>query len=170
MKTKNVLREKLGITQKDLAVLLGISRSYLALFELGKRSLPVEAKQKLAALINKSNQNQNFKKTENFAIEPTQKIKMLKELLQNNQRKKYILEKKLKSLEKKLIKEETSQELIQFINEDDDLFKNLKIFPKRNSSKNSSKQDELRNFYLLEIKKELLIIEEKTLKNFLEMF
>jgi transcriptional regulator with XRE-family HTH domain len=56
MKTKNVIREKLGITQEDLAVLLGISRSYLALFELGKRSLPVEAKQKLAALINKSNQ------------------------------------------------------------------------------------------------------------------
>lgn len=57
MKTKNVLREKLGITQEDLAVLLGDSRSYLALFELGKRSLPEESKQKLAALINKSNEN-----------------------------------------------------------------------------------------------------------------
>lgn len=53
---------------------------------------------------------------------------MLKELLQNNQRKQYILVKKLKSLEKKLIKEETSQELIQFINDDDEFFKNLKIF------------------------------------------
>lgn len=90
---------------------------------------------------------------------------MLKELLQNNQRKQYILVKKLKSLEKKLIKEETSQELIQFINDDDEFFKNLKIFSKRNSSKN----DELKNLYLLEIKKELLIIEEKTLKNFLEI-
>jgi len=144
MKIKNVLREKLGITQEDLAVLLGISRSHLALFELGKRSLPAEAKQKLAALINKSNQNQNFKKTENFALEPTQKIKVLEELLQNNQRKQYILEKKLKSLKKKLNKEETSQELIQFINEDDELFKNLKIFSKRKTSKNSSKNDELR--------------------------
>ena len=50
-KANQRLRYLLGITQEELAMLLGISRSQLSLYELGLRELPTAALQKLAEMI-----------------------------------------------------------------------------------------------------------------------
>ena len=45
-----IIREKMGISQEYFAILLGVSRAALSLAELGSRSLPTFALEKLAAL------------------------------------------------------------------------------------------------------------------------
>ncbi len=41
----------LGFKQEELALILQVSRSQLSLYELGKRSLPLHAMEKLALLV-----------------------------------------------------------------------------------------------------------------------
>jgi len=43
MRTHNEIRKALGMTQQSMALLLGVSRSHLAYYELGKRNLPSHA-------------------------------------------------------------------------------------------------------------------------------
>lgn len=51
MKNENTICSLLGITQNDLAMLLGVSRSQCAMYELGQRDLPLHAKQLLAEIL-----------------------------------------------------------------------------------------------------------------------
>ncbi len=51
MKNKQNLKSLLGISQEEIAVLLGITRSQWSMYELGKRNLPLHAKQELAQLL-----------------------------------------------------------------------------------------------------------------------
>ncbi|WP_309640757.1 helix-turn-helix transcriptional regulator [Flavobacterium sp.] len=51
MKKENTIRTLLGVTQQELAMLLGVSRSQCAMFETGKRDLPLTAKQLLAEML-----------------------------------------------------------------------------------------------------------------------
>ena len=50
-KNKNSIRDSVGFTQEELAMLLGVTRSMLAKFELGLGSLPNPAKLLLAELL-----------------------------------------------------------------------------------------------------------------------
>ncbi len=50
MKKRDNLRNILGITQEDLAVLLKVSRTQLSMYELGKRDLPIAAKIQLVEM------------------------------------------------------------------------------------------------------------------------
>lgn len=45
------IREQLGVTQEELALLLKVTRSQLSMYELGKRDLPIAAKKQLAELL-----------------------------------------------------------------------------------------------------------------------
>ncbi len=47
MKKDHAISTYLGITQLELAMLLGVSRSQFSMFELGKRDLPLHAMQLL---------------------------------------------------------------------------------------------------------------------------
>ena len=51
MENKKSIRSLLGFKQEELALLLKVSRSQLSLYELGKRSLPLHAMEKLALLV-----------------------------------------------------------------------------------------------------------------------
>jgi transcriptional regulator with XRE-family HTH domain len=51
MKKEPTLTTLLGITQQQAAMLLGVSRSQWSMFELGKRDLPLPAKQLLAEML-----------------------------------------------------------------------------------------------------------------------
>jgi len=51
MKKDHAISTYLGITQHELAMLLGVSRSQCAMFEIGKRDLPLTAKQLLAEML-----------------------------------------------------------------------------------------------------------------------
>ena len=47
---KNTLKSVIGIAQKEIAVILGITRSHCAMCAAGKRSLPLQAKQELTRI------------------------------------------------------------------------------------------------------------------------
>ena len=47
MKNKNNIRALTGMSQENLALLLQVSRSQIAMFETGKRNLPLQAMEKL---------------------------------------------------------------------------------------------------------------------------
>ncbi|NHM06661.1 helix-turn-helix transcriptional regulator [Flavobacterium sp. CYK-4] len=51
MKKKESLSALLGLSQQDMALLLGVTRGQFSMFEIGKRSLPTAALGKLAAIL-----------------------------------------------------------------------------------------------------------------------
>jgi transcriptional regulator with XRE-family HTH domain len=51
MKKEQTITAILGITQQDVAMLLGVNRSQWSMFESGKRDLPLAAKQLLAEML-----------------------------------------------------------------------------------------------------------------------
>ncbi|MBS7786620.1 hypothetical protein KIH23_04870 [Flavobacterium sp. CYK-55] len=51
MKKQHPFRTMLGLTQQEIAMLLGVSRSQWAMHELGQRDLPLEAQQLLAEML-----------------------------------------------------------------------------------------------------------------------
>lgn len=101
MKTTQFIREQLGLSQEALAIYLSIRLSQLAMYETGKRDLPVGTTEKLADILLFLNQNQKKFKQEN-------------ELLSKQQSKvQSLIEKQLIELELKQIKEQRKLDAIQ---------------------------------------------------------
>lgn len=103
MKSNNNFRALLGIKQEDLALLLNVTRSQLAMYELGKRDLPVAAKLQLAEMLQHV-QESKAQRVQHLPLEKKQadeKKRVVAGLLQINQHHQLILEKKIKALEKK---------------------------------------------------------------------
>jgi|JI10StandDraft_1071094.scaffolds.fasta_scaffold212604_2 transcriptional regulator with XRE-family HTH domain len=164
---KSTYRELLGVTQEDLSLLLQVSRSQLSLFEIGKRDLPATAKLKLAEMLSYS-QN-SFKKkgtTIDTTIQENEKEKIIKDFLFVNLRKQRAVKKKIASLEKKQQNSIAALHLSEFLNTSESknpsyiLADGIELKAKNNLEKNS-----LKEIYKLQIKLELLEIEEKHLKS-----
>jgi transcriptional regulator with XRE-family HTH domain len=75
MNHKTSIREILGITQEKLAILIGVSRSQLSLYEIGKRSLPRNATINLAEILKLVNQKTEH---ENNDLKNNEKKKLFK--------------------------------------------------------------------------------------------
>lgn len=90
MKKKNIFKESLLVSQEDMALLLQVNKSQWAMFEIGERDLPDDAKLKLAKLL-----------AITTAL-PKEKEKMDQEILQeekrNNLANKYIKDNYIKQL------------------------------------------------------------------------
>lgn len=102
MKKTNSFRTLLGITQNDIAQLLQVTRSQWAMFELGKRDLPLAAKVLLAEVLG------YLKNTETEAKELPQLVPLqankktrLEELLRENEYQRLAIARKLKAMQKK---------------------------------------------------------------------
>lgn len=91
MKKERFISDVLGISQKDVAMILQVNRSQLSLHELGKRDLPVSAKVLLTDLLDEAQQLKSAKVTK------------LPQLVQQEQRK--------EALMVRLLKENTLQQL-----------------------------------------------------------
>ncbi len=61
MRSMKRLRETLGLSQEQLAIYLGVTRSLLSMAEMGKRSLPVKAFVKLSELEKSLRSNVQYK-------------------------------------------------------------------------------------------------------------
>jgi transcriptional regulator with XRE-family HTH domain len=170
MNHRTSIREKIGITQEKLAILLGVSRSQLSLYEIGKRSLPRNATIKLAELLKLVNEKteQENNDLKNNDLKNNEKKKIVEKLLENNQIKQYILDKNKNTLEKKINKQIASQNLGKILKQEAEQNKNNieihQIIYNRNLSQTNLKE----KFYEFEIKKELLQKEEQFLKNILD--
>jgi transcriptional regulator with XRE-family HTH domain len=165
MKHKTSIREILGITQEKLAILLGVSRSQLSLYEIGKRSLPRNATIKLAELLKLVNEKTE---QENNDLKNYEKKKIIEKLLENNQIKQYILDKNKNTLEKKINKQIAFQNLGKILKKETEQNKiNIEIHQIIYFN-NLSQKNQKEKFYEFEIKKELLLEEEQFLKKILE--
>jgi transcriptional regulator with XRE-family HTH domain len=103
MKKKETIRELFGISQEELAVLLKINRSQIAMFETGKRDLPSAAMLQLYEmyLFAKEKASELPSTISLMNSQVLQKKKAVEDMIKENHFKQYALEKKLTALEKK---------------------------------------------------------------------
>lgn len=173
MKNNNAIRSLLGITQEDLALLLKVTRSQLAMFETGKRDLPVAAKLQLAEMLQYV-QETKTKGVQNLSLlkkQEEQKKKVVAKFVLINQHKQLILEKKMKSLVKKNEVRMAKISLTGFLEQQ--LLKKDASENQLLKSIGAKAQLELENkgWALLiqhQIKKEVLQAEVKLLENYLQ--
>ncbi|WP_091143698.1 helix-turn-helix domain-containing protein [Flavobacterium caeni] len=90
----------LGIKQSDLALMLGVSRSQMAMFDSGRRSLPVEALQRLAE-IRKDHDALKAAQLNDAAL-AAERRKQLEELLAKNRHGQVYNQGKVEALTKQL--------------------------------------------------------------------
>lgn len=177
---KNVIMEKreniravLGVTQEDLAMLLKVTRSQLSMYELGKRDLPLEAKQQLTAMLLYVQENTS-KLALNKEFEKAQKVqkkKVIDDLVIINKHRQVLLEKKMTTLDKKYQANSAAIKVVAFLknqvsNKNKESAALLKYMETKAVNEITTKEVSLKIKY--EIKKELLQAEEKLLVQFLQ--
>ena len=168
-KMKNNISTSLGFKQQELAQLLQVSRSQLSLYELGKRSLPIHAMEKLTimlALAQKGKVKSEMKKSIS-----NEEQNVLKKILLKNNHQQLIVERKIKALEKKQNALVTSKKLIaHLLKNEGKINKNELVVLKSIEVKLKKQEIEKYNTALLqlEIKKEVLVFEEKVLQKKLQ--
>ena len=166
---KNNISTSLGLKQQELAQLLQVSRSQLSLYELGKRSLPVHAMEKLTimlALAQKGKVKSEMKKSIS-----NEEQNVLKKILLKNNHQQLLVERKIKALEKKQNALVTSKKLIvHLLKNEGKINKNELVVLKSIEVKLKKQEIEKYNTALLqlEIKKEVLVFEEKVLQKKLQ--
>ena len=166
---KNNISTSLGLKQQELAQLLQVSRSQLSLYELGKRSLPIHAMEKLTimlALAQKGKVKSEMKKSIS-----NEEQNVLKKILLKNNHQQLIVERKIKALEKKQNALATSKKLIAHLLKNERKMKKNELAVLKSIEIKSKKQEiEKYNTALLqlEIKKEVLVFEEKVLQKKLQ--
>ena len=165
MRKVNDIRTLLGISQENLAFLLQVSRSQIAMFELGKRSLPLPALEKLAMMLQLS--QKEAPKSEEKKSDAIKEQKLLQKLLLKNSHQQLLVERKIKAFEKKQNALETSKKLISFlVNDEFNSMKSDFALLKSISSKteNSITKNSATKLLELQIKKEVLAFEEELLR------
>lgn len=116
-KNKNSIRDIIGFTQKELAMLLGVTRSKLAKYELGLGSLPDPAKLLLAELLNHMNELENKSKSgSEETSQPMVSEEQLDRLILENTYQLNLVNKKVKSIQKKQSDKFKAQKLLVYLN------------------------------------------------------
>lgn len=175
MEKKPVLkiREVLGMKQLEIALVLEVTRSQWAMYETGKRDLPIAAKLKLAEMLSFVKQPDSYwKKQLPFLKEQKQeKKKMLENLLVFNKHHQFINDLKLKEIKKKYEVSLNRVKVMRYfeanpqkLSKNDDLL--LQIMSNR--AKNEAEKKGVLKQLEFEIKLEALQEEEKLLKKLLE--
>jgi len=165
---KNSISSSLGLKQQELAQLLQVSRSQLSLYELGKRSLPLLAMEKLATLLTHSKKEAVKNETKNNIVE--EQI-FLKKLVLKNNHQQLLVERKIKALEKKQNALTTSKKIIAHLLKDESTLKKSELAILKTieiKTKNQVIQNYANSLLQLNIKKEVLAFEEKLLQRKLQ--
>lgn len=163
-KTDNI-RSLLGLSQVNLALLLKVSRSQIAMYELGKRNLPLHAMEMLTIMLSHSQ-----KETTKIEVKTSTTIEeqnFLKKLLLKNSHQQLLVERKIRTLEKKQNILETSKKIISHLLKDNSNMKKSEIAILKAiavKSKSYDTQNYTIDLLQLELKKEVLVFEEKLLQ------
>jgi transcriptional regulator with XRE-family HTH domain len=162
--------KELGLKQEELAVLLNISKGQLAMFETGKRDLPIAAMQQLAPML-QFVQEESLKSgsAEVLKFQTAQKKKVLAHLLKDNKYKQKLLEKKLEIAENKFQANKTALQLIRFLENDASKKGNspnglVKVIERRAATELEQNSWEVVTKF--QIQKKVLLMEEKMLLKF----
>lgn len=156
MKKNTVIREQLGLTQQETAMILKISRSRWSLYELGLRDLPPEATKLLAGLLS------HIKKTEdsskNLTNPNTDKLrKHLEKLLLENKYQTAAASRIIDGLEKKQLKSSNALLTADYLSKHEDIQEIANTITKKYSAQPQKTELELMNHKL---KLQLLIVEK----------
>lgn len=167
------IREQLGVTQEELALLLKVTRSQLSMYELGKRDLPIAAKKQLAELLlYVKEQSTTQKKVKSVMKEEVLlKKSIIEKLIHTNLHHQIKVGRALDRFEKKLEAGQASLNLIDFLEnktvkkekDTDLLLKSMK-----SKSLNVVKKSNLATLTKLQIQKEVLEAEKMVLERFLQ--
>ncbi len=140
------IKNVLGIKQEDLAMILGVSRSQLSMYLIGKRNLPIKAKLILSELIATFSKKSKLKINNAVLLQDTNNAAILMESIQiNNEYKQVVLQKKLNVLERKYTEAKKTIALIDYLeasqddskNDKKQLYELIKINAEKEIQKNS---------------------------------
>lgn len=116
MKKQNTIRTLLGVTQEDIAMLLGVSRGQWSMYEIGRRDLPLAAKQLLAELLTHLQSPETINKgLSQFIQQDPQKLQLLERLLCENKYQQLRIARKITALEKKHAAKLKTLQVVDFI-------------------------------------------------------
>lgn len=101
MKKDHAISTYLGITQLELAMLLGVSRSQFSMFELGKRDLPLHAMQLLGEMLTYIQSPEVAAKSA-LPDKPKASLPQLERLQRKNHYQQLLTERKIAAATKKL--------------------------------------------------------------------
>lgn len=161
-KNNETIRNLLGLSQNDLATLLNVSRSQIAMYESGKRNLPIKAKEKLTEILLKFNNETPEIKNDKASVISKQYL-FQKAILKNNYQQ-LSTERKIKKIEKKLKMLEYSKKVAVILIKNEMEKKESNIIKHLISKSDNNIIEKHRTELLeLEIKKEVLKYEEKIL-------
>lgn len=168
MKTKSISK-LLGVTQEVLAQILGVSRSQLSLYEIGKRDLPAQSKLKLSIILEQFNakNESSVNKTSDIASSKLVEKSIIEELLLINQKNTILVEKKIEAIRVKnesLFATKHLIAILENINTNSDK-KSIRLLKQKNNL--NSNTAFLKNLLPLKIKLEVLQQEEKVLQKYL---
>lgn len=173
MQKGKTISKLLGLKQEELAELLKVNKSQLAMFETSKRDLPIAAMQQLAPML-QFVQEESLKSgsAEVLKSQTAQKNKVLAHLLKENQYKQKLLERKLEIAEHKYQTNKTAMQLMQFLEKEatkkgDSPNGLVKVIERRATSE--LEQNSWEVVVKFQIQKELLLAEEKVLLKMLSV-
>ncbi len=173
MRKKENIRDAFGISQEELAIILKITRSQLAMFETGKRELPSTAIIQLAEMLRylKEDASKSADTTSLLKAQTIQKEKTLEELKKENHFKQLVVEKKLNVLEKKHNASLSAFQLMKYLEKQDSKNGKLESHFLKNIEKKSLAELNKNGLAMItkcKIEKEVLEAEEKILLQFMK--
>ncbi|WP_300565433.1 helix-turn-helix transcriptional regulator [Flavobacterium sp.] len=171
MKKAATLSKLLGLTQEEMAMLLGVSRGQWSMYEARKRDLPATAMMQLAEVLSHV-QNKKEVSSESQKLAQAEQIKAQEKLQQeyrNLEFKNRILDKRIASIEKKRAEGYAALEVAHFLetqqqDTSDTLRKSIEI-----RAKNTLNKFSLHQLQDLQIKKEQLAVLKLSLEQRLKV-
>lgn len=164
MKSTTTISSLLGLTQKQMALLLRVSRSQWSMYESGQRGLPLRARQLLAEMIGFLKFEDKSFRLQQYVMEQEEaKKKHLEHQLKENEYQLYEIVQKVESIETKYHTSLTAIGLVDYLNTlpdtkqklDDDLLDAI-----ASDARRALKKSGLADLTALSIKKELLELEK----------
>lgn len=116
MRKKSSISTLLGIRQQDIATLLGVTRSQWAMFDTGKRDLPLSAQQLLADMLVYINTSEAAAKSRSQDERHDAERKQLEYLLRENEYRQMQTTRKITIATKKLQAQQRQLLLADFLN------------------------------------------------------
>ncbi len=101
MKKDATIRTSLGLSQKEISMLIGITRSQWSMYEIGKRDLPLPAKQLLIEMLTHAQSPNAISKPTHDKQQSDRQRQQLERLLRENEYQRLLLARKMATTQKK---------------------------------------------------------------------
>ncbi|GAA4771110.1 MULTISPECIES: hypothetical protein [Flavobacterium] len=123
MKKRTEVKNMLGLTQNEMAMALGITRSQWTMCKSGQRDLPLDALQQFSVLLQGVQKEKTSKTVQHFIKEEQHKTnEKLKEAYENTQIKLSRVQKEINTIEKQRTESFAALKTAEFLENHDDKF------------------------------------------------